>query len=61
MIPFIINKFNFALENGVDFDAMGVQTHMHSVTQSFSEESLWSALESFKPYGNLFIYRKLVF
>ena len=49
--PFYHKQIEFCLENGVDFDAIGIQTHMHSVTQSFSEESLWSALESFRPYG----------
>ena len=48
--PFYHKQIQFCLENDVDFEAIGIQTHMHSVTQSFSEESLWSALESYKEY-----------
>lgn len=49
--PFYHKQIQYCLENDVSFDAIGIQTHMHAETQSFSEESLWSALESFKQYG----------
>jgi endo-1,4-beta-xylanase len=48
--PFYHKQIQFCLENDVEFEAIGIQTHMHAVTQSFSEKSLWSALESFKQY-----------
>lgn len=49
--PFYHKQIQYCLDNGVDFEAIGIQTHMHSVTQSFSEDSLWSALESYTQYG----------
>ena len=49
--PFYHKQIQYCLDNAVDFEAIGIQTHMHSETQSFSEDSLWSALESYKQYG----------
>ena len=48
--PFYHDQIKFCLENSVAFEAIGIQTHMHSVTQTFSEQALWSALESYKEY-----------
>lgn len=49
--PFYHKQIQYCLDNAVDFEAIGIQTHMHSETQSFSEDSLWLALESYKQYG----------
>lgn len=49
--PFYHKQIQYCLDNDVAFEAIGIQTHMHSETQSFSEESLWAALESFTQYG----------
>ena len=48
--PFYHDQIKFCLKNSVAFEAIGIQTHMHSVTQTFSEQALWSALESYKEY-----------
>lgn len=48
--PFYHKQIQYCLDKGIDFEAIGIQTHMHSETQSFSEASLWAALESYNQY-----------
>jgi GH35 family endo-1,4-beta-xylanase len=38
--------------NGVRFDAIGVQSHMHTRTRTLSEEEAWLTLEKYASYGS---------
>ena len=49
--PFYHKQIEYCLEKGVAFEAIGVQTHMHSLTQSFSESDLWAMLEFYSHYN----------
>ena len=44
-------QIKYCLDNNIAFEAIGLQTHMHNVTQSFSEETLWKMLETYTDYG----------
>lgn len=44
-------QIKYCLDNNIAFEAIGLQTHMHNVTQSFSEETLWEMLETYTNYG----------
>ena len=39
------------LRMGASFDAIGVQTHMHTKKNRLSEKELWELLESYKEFG----------
>ncbi len=38
-------------QNGVDYDAIGIQTHMHEKGNIYSEEALWSMFEKYAVFG----------
>lgn len=48
---FFHQQIKYCLDNGIDFEAIGVQTHMHNLNQSFNEEELWGMLETFNKYN----------
>jgi GH35 family endo-1,4-beta-xylanase len=48
--PFYHRQIQHCLQVGADVDAIGIQTHMHSVSQSFSEAALWDMLEVYTQY-----------
>ncbi len=37
--------------NGVDYDAIGIQTHMHEKGDIYTEEGLWNMLEKYSEFG----------
>lgn len=39
------------LAQGADFEAIGIQTHMHTIMESIDEERLWQALEKYSRFG----------
>ncbi len=43
-------QIQYCIDNDIQFEGIGIQTHMHNVTQSFSEDSLWEMLEFYKKY-----------
>jgi GH35 family endo-1,4-beta-xylanase len=43
-------QIGYCLSNNVPFDAIGIQTHMHTVMDTLSEERLWNALETYAQY-----------
>lgn len=49
--PFYHRQIEYCLEKGIAFEAIGIQTHMHSLTQSFSESDLWEMLEFYSQYN----------
>jgi GH35 family endo-1,4-beta-xylanase len=59
---FIVNHFSdrdpeyhqqigYCISNNVSFDAIGIQTHMHNMADTLSEQRLWDALETYARYG----------
>lgn len=48
---FFHQQIKYCLENDINFEAIGVQTHMHNLDQSFNEEELWMMLETFNKYN----------
>jgi GH35 family endo-1,4-beta-xylanase len=44
-------QIEHCLEAGVEFEAIGIQTHMHTEMDSINEERLWSALEKYSRFG----------
>lgn len=49
--PFYHQQIEYCLEKDIAFEAIGIQTHMHSLTQSFSESDLWAMLEFYSQYN----------
>jgi GH35 family endo-1,4-beta-xylanase len=39
------------LKEGADFEAIGIQTHMHTLMDSIDEDRLWQALEKYSRFG----------
>jgi GH35 family endo-1,4-beta-xylanase len=59
---FVLNHFSdrdrkfddlitFLLENDIRFEAVGLQTHMHHLGDTYSEERLWRAMEKYSGHG----------
>jgi GH35 family endo-1,4-beta-xylanase len=44
-------QIEYCFEKGVQVDAIGIQTHMHTQMDTLSEERLWTALETYGQYG----------
>lgn len=44
-------QIRYCLTNGVPFDAIGIQSHMHIVERMWSEEQMWSTLEKYAQYN----------
>jgi GH35 family endo-1,4-beta-xylanase len=39
------------LDEGADFEAIGIQTHMHTLMDSMDEDRLWQALDKYSRFG----------
>jgi GH35 family endo-1,4-beta-xylanase len=44
-------QIRYCLTNGVPFDAIGIQSHMHIVERQWSENQMWRTLEEYARYG----------
>ncbi len=45
------SQIKYCLENNVAFDAIGIQTHMHTLRRVLSRKQTWEMLESYATYG----------
>ncbi|MCK5564918.1 MAG: endo-1,4-beta-xylanase [Planctomycetes bacterium] len=48
--PIYQKLIEYCLEKDVGVDAIGIQTHMHTLTDTFSEERLWRMLQTYSKY-----------
>lgn len=44
-------QIQHCLDNAADFEAIGIQTHMHTAMDTLNEERLWDALENYSLFG----------